>query len=176
MNEPIIDIPWIQPREASIKLMRDAVRYEVRNAFVVAAPLGVGGAVHNFVIFLCSPPPHLSVPPPSFLRCSPSLPLSRASAAFPLPSLPPSLHWLVSRDTFIRARLCGERGQIAQADHRPCQIPREARTTDNTSSVVIGFANCNGILLHPTKLAATVICKAQKTRANETGQTYEELQ
>ena len=144
VNEPTFDIPWIRPREASIKLMRDAVRYEVRNAFVVAAPLGVGGAVHNFVIFLCSPPPHLSVPPPSFLRCSPSLPLSLPAGPPPLSrsphSLPPSLHWLVSRDTFIRARLCGERGQIAQADHRPCQIPREARTTDNTSSVVIGFA------------------------------------
>ena len=143
MNEPTIDIPWIQPREASIKLMRDAVRYEVRNAFVVAAPLGVGAAVHNFVIFLCSPSTS-SVRPSSLisqvLAFPPSLPAGPPPLSRSPHSLPPSLHWLVSRDTFIRARLCGERGQIAQADHRPCQIPREAGTTDNTSSVVIRFA------------------------------------
>ena len=175
MNEPTIDIPWIQPREASIKLMRDAVRYEVRNAFVVAAPLGVGAAVHNFVIFLCSPSTS-SVRPSSLISQVLAFPpsLSRASAAFPLPSLPPSLHWLVSRDTFIRARLCGERGQIAQADHRPCQIPRE-RGRHNRQHFVGRDRFCNGVLLHPTNLAATVICKAQKTRASETGQTYEEL-
>ena len=138
MNDPTIDIPWIQPREAERALMRDAVRYVVRNAFVVAAPLGVGAAVHNFVIFLCSPSTS-SVRPSSLISQVLAFlpPLSRASAAF---SLPPSLHWLVTRDTFIRTRLCGERGQIAQADHTPCQIPREAGTTDNTTSVVIRFA------------------------------------
>ena len=141
-------------------------------------PLSVLVVLSTILLSFCAPL-HLICPSllPHFSGARlPSLspgppPLSRSPH-----SLPPSLHWLVSRDTFIRARLCGERGQIAQADHRPCQIPREAGTTDNTSSVVIGFANCNGILLHPTKLAATVICKAQKTRANETGQTYEELQ
>ena len=91
-------------------------------------PLSVLVLLSTILLSFCAPPPpHLSVPPPSFLRCSPSLPLSPGPPPLSRSphSLPPSLHWLVSRDTFIRARLCGERGQIAQADHRPCQIPRE---------------------------------------------------
>ena len=83
--------------------------------------------------------------PSSFLILLPHFSCARPAS----PSLPPSfappplsrslLHWLVARDTFIRARLCGERGQIAQVDHRPYQIPPEHNRAHSVSrSQVLG--------------------------------------
>ena len=81
------------------------VRYEVRRSAAVVVVVAAITAAHNFVIFLCAcAPPHFSC----------ARPLTRSQLSRSLLLL--LLHWLVSRDTFIRARLCCERGQIAQVD------------------------------------------------------------
>ena len=134
-------------------------------------PLSVLALLSTILLSFCAPL-HLICPSllPHFSGArlpSPSLSGLRRFLAPSLPSLARLTRYLHQSPIVRRT--------WTNCASRPYTMPDTSRGRHNRQHYVGRDRFCNGVLLHPTNRSATVICKAQRTRATETWQTYGEL-